>query len=96
MVILYPNKNYFNNYIKVLHASGVSKMTEKTRKVESTPQFKQGEYCKLPERSANHFCSIKDPGIVVDVEIQAGDPVDSQFIRDFMSEFKAFYDKRSA
>ena len=96
MDILYTNKDNFNNYIKVLHVSGVFKMTEKSHKVNHTPQYKQGEYCELPERSATHFCSVKDPGIVVDVEIQAGDPVDSQFVRDFMSKFRAIYEKRSA
>ena len=76
--------------------SGVIKMTEKTHKDTEKPELKQGEYCEVPERSANHFCSAQDPGIVVDVEIQAGDPVDSQFMRDFMSEFKEFYSKKSA
>ena len=80
----------------MLHVSGVFKMTEKTRTVSAQPQYKQGEYCELPERSVDHFCAAKDNGIVVDVEIQAGDPVDSQFIRDFMSEFRAFYEKKSA
>lgn len=57
---------------------------------------KEGEFCKIPERAANHFCSAQDMGIVVDMEIQAGDPVDSQIIRNFMGEFKAARDKKSA
>ena len=71
-------------------------MTDKFREKTNSAQHKQGVYCKLPERSTNHFCSAQDPGIVVEVEIQAGDPVDSQIIKDFMSEFEAFCDKRSA
>lgn len=76
--------------------SGVLKMTEKTHIDTEKTEFEQGEYCELPERSVSHFCAAQDSGIVVDVEIQPGDPVDSQFIRNFMGEFKAFYNKKSA
>ena len=71
-------------------------MTDKLRKTGEFSKYKQGDYCEIPERAANHFCTAKDSGIVVDVEIQPGDPVDSQFIRNFMGEFKAAYDKKSA
>ena len=96
MFIIQTNKEYFIKNIKVLNAKWGIKMTEKTQKNTEKPDLEPVEYCKIPERSVSHFCSAKDPGIVVDVEIQAGDPVDSQFMRDFMSEFKAFYSKKSA
>lgn len=38
---------------------------------------------------AKPFSTACDPGIVVDVEIQPGEPVDSQIIRNFMGEFEA-------
>ena len=63
-------------------------MTGKTENVFNLPVDAEGSYCDVPERSAGHFCSAIDPGIVVDVEIQAGDPEDSQFIR-LMGEFEA-------
>lgn len=77
-------------------------MTDKTRKVPPAPAVNEGDFCELPERSVNHFCTSQDTGIVVDMEIQMGDPVDSQIIRNFMGEFKeayrknADYDKKSA
>ena len=47
-----------------------------------------GKVCQLPERQAGQFCSVPDSGIIVDVEVQMGDPVDSQIIRNFMGEFE--------
>lgn len=66
------------------------------KKVHQSPDFKEGDFCEMPERPANHFCATQDSGIVVDVEIQMGDPVDSQIIRNFMGEFKAAWEKKSA
>ena len=65
-------------------------MTDKTKPVlDTAPDIDVGDFCKVPERPANHFCAAKDQGIVVDMEIQAGDPVDSQIIRNFIGEFEA-------
>lgn len=41
------------------------------------------------QTSTSSFSTAYDPGIVVDMEIQPGDPVDSQIIRNFMGEFEA-------
>ena len=70
-------------------------MTEKSKMVPKVPGVKEGDFCELPERSANHFCTAQDSGIEVDMEIQTGDAVDSQIIRNFMGEFKAAYGKKS-
>ena len=79
--------------------SGVIKMMGKTRKnemIEESTIEASGAYCDVPERSVGHFYMAVDSGIVVDVEIQAGDPVDSQFIRNFMGEFEAAGKLKSA
>ena len=52
--------------------------------------------CQLPERQAGQFCTIQNSGIVVDVEVQMGDPVDSQIIRNFKGEFELARKNRSA
>lgn len=64
--------------------------------VSTAPDIEEGDFCELPERPANHFCAAQESGIVVDVEIQMGDPVDSQIIRNFMGEFRAAWEKKSA
>ena len=71
-------------------------MTEKSKLTRQNSGVKPGDYCELPERHAGHFSNHQDPGIVVDFEVQMGDPVDSQFIRAFMGEFEAASRKRSA
>ena len=71
-------------------------MTDKVHKTDFDSVNHEGEYCKVPERSVGHFCSAQDTGIVVDMEIQPGDPVDSQIIRNFMGEFRAAHSKKSA
>lgn len=71
-------------------------MTEKSRQGGVSPGITNNDICHLPERQNRPFCSIPDPGIVVDMEIQPGDPVDSQIIRKFMGEFEQARNKRSA
>ena len=71
-------------------------MTEKVRKTTDNVVFEQGEFCEIPERTVGHFNTAKDTGIIVDMEIQPGDPVDSQIIRNFMGEFRAAFEKKSA
>jgi len=71
-------------------------MTEKVDKTDHDSVNNEGEYCKVPERPVGHFCAPQNSGIVVDMEIQLGDPVDSQIIRNFMGEFRAAYGKKSA
>jgi len=63
-------------------------MTEKSKQNSMSQDIAMGEVCHLPERQADQFCSIPNTGIVVDVEVQMGDPVDSQIIRNFMGEFE--------
>ena len=48
----------------------------------------KGSHSKSTDQQVRHFNIQQDPGIVVDFEIQAGDPVDSQLIRNFMGEFE--------
>ena len=71
-------------------------MTEKVRKTDLNSVENEGEYCKVPERTVGHFCAAQNSGIVVDMEIQLGEPVDSQIIRNFMGEFRAANSKKSA
>ena len=71
-------------------------MTDSTKSLQASSRANQGEYCEIPERHAGHFSTARDPGIVVDVEVQMGDPVDSQIIRAFMGEFEAASKKKSA
>lgn len=71
-------------------------MTEKLQQNGMSPDIARLDLHHLPERKAGQFCSLPDPGIVVDVEIQMGDPVDSQIIRNFMGEFEQAWNKRSA
>ena len=71
-------------------------MTEKSKQLYQPQDTNQTKFCLLPERAAGHFCSSVDPGIEVDMEIQAGDPVDSQIIRNFMGEFERVWKDRSA
>lgn len=71
-------------------------MTEKSLKKGGVQDTAKSEFCQLPERQAAQFCTLPDSGIVVDVEIQMGDPVDSQIIRNFMGEFEQARNKRSA
>ena len=69
-------------------------MTEKSLKNGGSQGTANSEFRQLPERQAGHFCTLPDSGIVVDVEIQIGDPVDSQIIRNFMGEFEQARNKR--
>ncbi len=71
-------------------------MTDKSLKNGRSQDTANSEFRQLPERQAGQFCTLPDSGIVVDVEIQIGDPVDSQIIRNFMGEFKQACKKRSA
>jgi len=71
-------------------------MTDKANRAPDVPKQERGNFLEAPERSPGHFSVSRDPGIVVDVEIQPGDPVDSQFIRNFMVEFETYYKKKSA
>jgi len=71
-------------------------MTEKSLKNGRSPDTANSEFGQLPERQAGQFCTLPDSGIVVDVEIQLGDPVDSQIIRNFMGEFEQARSKGSA
>jgi hypothetical protein len=71
-------------------------MTEKSRQGGVSSDIASNDICHLPERHARQFCSIPDPGIVIDMEIQPGDPVDSQIIRNFMGEFEQARNKRTA
>jgi len=71
-------------------------MTDKVRNTTVNVVFKQGDFCEIPERPVGHFNIAQDPGIIVDMEIQPGDPVDSQIIRNFMGEFRAAFEKKSA
>ena len=58
-------------------------------KLPNTLQDKlKDKACRLPERQSDQFCSIPNTGIVVNMEIQLGDPVDSQIISKFMGEFE--------
>lgn len=64
-------------------------MTDKTIKHTRLPlEAKVGAKSVFPDHQVRHYNMQQDPGIVVDMEIQAGDPVDSQFIRNFMGEFE--------
>ena len=69
-------------------------MTEKSLKNDGAQDTANSRFCQPPERQAGHFCTLPDSGIVVDVEIQIGDPVDSQIIRNFMGEFEQARNKR--
>ncbi|WP_455365340.1 hypothetical protein [Kaarinaea lacus] len=71
-------------------------MTEKSLQKGVSEDTANSEFCHFPERRAGHFCTAGDPGIVVDMEIQMGEPVDSQIIRNFMGEFEQAKNKRSA
>jgi len=66
-------------------------MTDKTIRKGKTSTSNQKLHTDEdnPGKSARHYTIQSDPGIVVDVEIQLGDPIDSQFIRNFMGEFEA-------
>ena len=75
---------------------GHIKMTEKSLQKGVSPGTTNSEISQLPERRAGQFCTLTDPGIVVDVEIQMGDPVDSQIIRNFMGEFEQARKSKSA
>jgi len=71
-------------------------MTEKSKLNSMSQDTTKGKVCHLPERQADQFCTIPNAGIVVDVEVQPGDPVDSQIIRNFMGEFEQARKNRSA
>ena len=71
-------------------------MTDKSHKIGRPQETASSEFCQPPERQAAQFCTLPDSGIVVDVEIQMGDPVDSQIIRNFMGEFEQAKNKCSA
>lgn len=72
-----------------------TKMTEKKRENSTSQDRANGKVCQLPERQTGQFCTIPNSGIVVDVEVQIGDPVDSQIIRNFMGEFELARKNRS-
>jgi len=64
-------------------------MTDKTSKHNRLPpEGIEGNEHLFSSRLVRHYSMQQDPGIVVDMEVQAGDPVDSQFIRNFMYEFE--------
>lgn len=71
-------------------------MTDKSKTMPAASEVKEGDFCEIPERPVNQYWTGQDTGIQVDMEIQTGDPVDSQIIRNFMGEFKAAYGKKSA
>ena len=70
-------------------------MTEKLKQNSMSQDDAKGKVCRLPERQAGQFCTISGSGIIVDVEVQPGDPVDSQIIRNFMGEFELARKNRS-
>ena len=63
-------------------------MTEKSKLHSLLQDTPKDNVCHLPERQSDQFCTIPNTGIVVDMEIQLGDPVDSQIISNFMGEFE--------
>ena len=63
-------------------------MTNKTKLhsvFENTPRE---DMHQLPENHAGQFCTIPHAGIIVEVEVPAGEQADSQVIRKFIEEFE--------
>jgi len=69
-------------------------MTEKLTSSKTLFDANHDQGRPAPERQARQFCTLPDAGIIVDMEIQTGDPVDSQIIRNFMGEFEQACKKR--
>ncbi len=70
-------------------------MTEKTLQNHISHDTTKGTKNQPHERQTGQFCTVPHTGIVVDMEVQTGDPVDSQIIRNFIGEFEQACKKQS-